>query len=55
MLLSITYYTRLGVVEARVDEVIQFLNSYYLGLGRESHLNNDYNFLKECLTASKIL
>ena len=52
---SITYHTRAGVAETRVDNVIRFLNSHCLGLGRRGYLDNGYDFLKKCLTASKIL
>ena len=55
MLLLITYYARPGVVEAKVDNIIQFSNSHCPSLGRGGHLDNGYYFLKECLTASKIL
>lgn len=55
MLLSITYYARQRVAELRIDNVIQFPDSYCLGLGREGYLDNDYAFLKECLTILRIL
>ena len=55
MLLLITYYARLGVAEARIDDVIQFPNSHCPGLGRGGHLDNGYDFSKECLTVSRIL
>ena len=55
MLPLITYHARPGVVEARIDDIIQFLNSHCLSLERGGHLDNNYDFLKECLTASRIL
>ena len=55
MLPSITYHARPGIAEARVDNVIKFLNSHCLGLGRGGHLDNGYYFLKECLNTSRIL
>ena len=55
MLPSITYHARPGVAKARVDDVIQFPNSYYPGLGLGGHFDNGYYFSKVCLTALRIL
>ena len=44
-----------SIVEARVDDVIQFPDSHYPGLGHRGHLDNGYDFSKECLIALKIL
>ena len=55
MLSSIIYHARPGVVDARVDDVIQFPNKHCSGPRREGHLDNSYNFLKECLTVLRIL
>ena len=55
MLLSITYHAGPGVAKIKIDNIIQFLNSHCPGLRREGHLDNDYDFLKECFTASRIL
>ena len=52
---SIPYPARLGVTETRVDNVIKFLDSHYIGLGRGGQFNNGYDFLKKCLTISRIL
>ena len=55
MHLSIAYHVRMGVTEARIDNVIEFSDSHYPDLGHRSQFDNGYNFLKECLIASKIL
>lgn len=53
--LSIFYHMRLGVVEAKVDNIIQFSNSYYPCLEYKGHLENSYNFLKKYFTILRIL
>lgn len=40
----IAYYARPGDFKARIDNVIEFLNSYYLGLRCKGQLDNNYNF-----------
>ena len=55
MHLSITYYTRLRVTEAKIDNVIEVSDSHYLGLKYEDQFNNNYDFLKKCFIALKIL
>lgn len=55
MHLLIAYHARLRVTKARVDDVIEFSDRYYQGLGSGSQFDNDYDFLKECLIASRIL
>ena len=55
MHLFIAYHARFGVTEAKVDNIIEFLNRRYLGLGRKSQLDNGYNFLKKYVIASRIL
>ena len=45
----------MGIAEAKVDNVIQFSDNHCPGLGHEGNLDNGYDFLKECLTISKIL
>lgn len=46
----ITYYARLGAIKARINHVIEFLDSHYPSLGCEGQFNNSYDFLKKCLT-----
>ena len=55
MLSLITYHARPGVIEVKIDDVIQFLNSHCSGLGRGGHFDNGYYFSKECPTVSRIL
>lgn len=52
---SIAYHTRPGVIEARVDNVIEFSDSHYLALEYAGQFDNGYDFLKECLTTLGIL
>ena len=54
ILLSIIYYARLGVDQAKIDNDIHFGDSYYLDLRYGGHFDNSYEFSKEYLTTSKI-
>lgn len=55
MHLSIIYHGRLKIIEAKVDNIIKFPDSHYLGLGNDSQFDNGYNFLKECFIILRIL
>lgn len=52
---SIAYHARAGVGEAKDDDIIEFPDSHYPGLGRWGHLDDGDDFPKESLTASRIL
>lgn len=55
MHLFITYHARLKIIKAKIDNIIEFPDSYYLDLGHKGQFDNDYDFLKKDLTTLKIL
>lgn len=50
MLSSIAYHVRPEFAKVRIDNIIQFPDSYCTGLGRVSYLDNGYDFLRQYLT-----
>ena len=52
MHLSMAYHARLGVTEAKVDNVIEFSDCHYPGLGCRGQFDYSFDFSKKCFITS---